>query len=150
MWHVANGEENEPVLPREDNLSLSTEQTLQNPTKDKGVILEYFLTEMDDDVYGRLKRRGYEFKTEGINLIKTDLTVETRETTFPTYQDNKESIVGVLEPLLEKFNLGIMDKNKGYGKNDLTLIRKLGIKVSNLSKKDKEKFASQRTLFDYL
>ncbi len=150
MWHVANGEENEPVLPREDNLSLSTEQTLQNPTKDKGVILGYFLNDLVDDVYGRVKRRGYEFKTVGIKLMKTDFTVETRETTFPTYQDNKESIVGVLEPLLEKFNLGIMDKNKGYGKNDLTLIRKLGIKVSNLSKKDKGKFTSQKTLFDYL
>ena len=152
MWRVANGEENEPVLAREDNLSLSTEQTLQRPTKDKGIILGYLLNELVDDVYERVERRGYEFKTVGIKLMKTDFTVATRETTFPTYQNNKESIVGVLDPLLDKFDLDAMGNDHGeYGKSDFTPIRKLGIKVSNLSKKDKNKMLpTQKTLFDYL
>jgi DNA polymerase IV (DinB-like DNA polymerase) len=150
MWHVANGEENAPVLPREDNLSLSMEQTLQKPTKDRNVILNYLINDLVDDVYERVKRRGYEFKTVGIKLMKMDFTVETRETTFPAYQNNKESIVGVLEPLLDKFNLGGLDDNDEYRDRDFTFIRKLGIKLSNLSKKDKKKFPSQRTMFDYL
>ncbi len=151
MWLVANGEENEPVLPKEENLSLSTERTLQMPTKDKGVILEYLVNELVDDVYGRVKRRGYEFKTVGIKIMKTDFTVETRETTFPTYQNSKESIVAALEPLLGKFNLDAMDNDDKYGKGEFAFMRKLGIKISNMSKKEREKLLpTQKTLFDYL
>jgi len=150
MWRVANGEDNEQVLPREDNLSLSTEQTLQKPAKDKGVILEYLINELVDDIYDRIKRRGYEFKTVGVKLMKTDFTVETRETTFSNYKDSKESIVDVLESLLEKFKVGTVDNDDEHSKKDITPIRKVGIKVSNLSKKDKAKLPSQKTLFDYL
>ena len=72
MWHVANGKDHEPALPREDNLSPSAEETLQKPTKDKKVILEYLLNELVDDIYERTQRRGYEFKTVGIKLMRSD------------------------------------------------------------------------------
>ena len=120
MWHVANGEDSEPVLPREDNLSLSTEETLQKPTKDKKVILEFLLNELVDDIHERIQRKGYEFKTVGIKLMRSDFTVETRETTFSTYHNDKESIVGVLEPLLEKFNL-MMRRTMSLGRANLLL-----------------------------
>ena len=149
MWHVANGEDNEPVLPREDNLSLSTEETLQKPTKDRKAILDFLLNELVDDIYERIQRRGYEFKTVGIKLMRSDFTVETRETTFSTYHNNKESIVGVLEPLLEKFQLDDADNNV-FGEGKFTSIRKLGIKVSNLYKINNEKLPYQKTLFDYM
>ncbi len=149
MWHVANGEDSEPVLPREDNLSLSTEETLQKPTKDKEVILEFLLNELVDDIYERIQRRGYEFKTVGIKLMRSDFTVETRETTFSTYHNNKESIVGVLEPLLEKFQLDDVENN-AFAEGKFTSIRKLGIKVSNLSKINNKKVPYQKTLFDYI
>ena len=148
MWHVANGEDNEPVLPREDNLSLSVEETLQKPTKDKKVILEFLLNELVDDIYERTQRRGYGFKTVGIKLMRSDFTVETRETTFSTYHGNKESIVGVLEPLLEKFQLDGVE-NSVFGEGKFTSVRKLGIKVSNLSKTHDKKLPYQKTLFDY-
>jgi DNA polymerase IV (archaeal DinB-like DNA polymerase) len=148
MWHVANGEDNEPVLPREDNLSLSVEETLQKPTKDKKVILEFLLNELVDDIYERAQRRGYGFKTVGIKLMRSDFTVETRETTFSTYHGNKESIVGVLEPLLEKFQLDGVESSV-FGEGKFTSVRKLGIKVSNLSKTDDKKLPYQKTLFDY-
>ncbi|MDP8906683.1 MAG: hypothetical protein M3M88_04115, partial [Thermoproteota archaeon] len=77
--------------------------------------------------------------------------VETRETTFSTYQNSKESIVAALEPLLEKFNLDAMDNDDKYSKGEFTFMRKLGIKISNLSKKEKKKLSpTQKTLFDYL
>jgi DNA polymerase IV (DinB-like DNA polymerase) len=149
MWHVANGEDKEPVLPREDNLSLSTEETLQKPTKDKKVILDFLLNELVDDIHERIQRRGYEFKTVGIKLMRSDFTVETRETTFSTYHNNKDSIVGVLEPLLEKFKLDDAENN-AIGEGKFTFIRKLGIKVSNLSKINNKKIPYQKTLHDYM
>ena len=73
MWHIANGEDNEPVLPREDSLSLSTEKTLLKPSKDKKEILEYLMNELADDIYDRVKGQGYEFKTVGIKLVRIQL-----------------------------------------------------------------------------
>jgi len=149
MWHVANGEDNEPVLPREDNLSLSTEETLQKPTKDKKVMLDFLLNELVGDIYERIQRGGYEFKTVGIKLMRVDFTVETRETTFSAYHNNKESIVGVLDLLLEKFQLDDAENN-AFGEGRFTFVRKLGIKVSNLSKVNNNKIPHQKTLFDYI
>ena len=139
MWHVANGEDNEPVLPREDNVSLSTEKTLLKPSRDKKVILDYLVNELADDIYERVKGRGYEFKTVGIKLVRSNFAVETRETTFSTYHDNKDSITAVLEPLLEKFHIDEGGNNDMFNENEFTSIRKLGIKVSNFSKIDKKK-----------
>ena len=152
MWHVANGEDNEPVIPREDSLSLSTEKTLLKPSKDKKEILEYLVNELADDIYERVKGQGYEFKTVGIKLVKSNFVVETRETTFSTFHNNKESITAVLESLLEKFTLNEKNSNDEDIFNEIknTSIRKLGIRVSNLSKIGKRKFSYQKTLFDYL
>ncbi|MBA3749860.1 MAG: DUF72 domain-containing protein [Nitrosopumilus sp.] len=149
MWQVANGKDNEPVVTREDSLSLSTEETLQKPTKNKTVILEYLVNELVDHLYDRIKSKGYEFKTVGIKLMRLDFAVETRETTFSNYHNDKESIIAVLGPLLEKFQLDDVE-NKVFSKGEYSSIRKLGIKVSNLYKKDNKKLPSQKTLFDYL
>jgi DNA polymerase IV (DinB-like DNA polymerase) len=151
MWNVANGKDNEPVLPREDNISISTEKTLLMPYKDKKAILEYLINELADDIYKRVKERGYEFKTVGIKLVRSNFVLETRETTFSNYRDDKESITAVLEPLLEKFHLdGMNTNNDVFSEIESTSIRKLGIKVSNLSKMDKKKLPYQKTLFDYI
>jgi DNA polymerase IV (archaeal DinB-like DNA polymerase) len=151
MWNVANGKDNEPVLPREDSISISTEKTLLMPYKDKKAILEYLVNELADDIYKRVKERGYEFKTVGIKLVRSNFVLETRETTFSNYRDDKESITAVLEPLLEKFHLDGMNTNNDlFSEIESTSIRKLGIKVSNLSKIDKKKLPYQKTLFDYI
>lgn len=70
MWKVANGSEDEPVHPREDSVSLSIEQTLGefNKDMDKDRILVY-TNELVDELYGRLVRRGYMFRTVGVNLV---------------------------------------------------------------------------------
>lgn len=154
MWHVANGKDNDPVIPRETSLSLSAEKTLLEPSKDKKMILNYLINELVDDVYERVKKGGYEFKTVGIKLVKSNFAVETRETTFFNYSHDKESIVAVIEPLLEKFYIG---KRNNYNSKDNTFrelgfpfIRKIGIKVSNLSNIGKEKLNYQKTLYDYM
>ncbi|HJT47668.1 MAG TPA: hypothetical protein VJ729_05755, partial [Nitrososphaeraceae archaeon] len=41
MWQVANGRDNNIVSPREDNISISSEQTLVRYTNEKAKILQY-------------------------------------------------------------------------------------------------------------
>jgi DNA polymerase IV (DinB-like DNA polymerase) len=151
MWYIANGKDNEPVSPREDSLSISTEKTLLQPFKDKKIILNYLVNELADDVFERVSKRGYEFKTIGIKLVRSNFVVETRETTLSDYSCSKKSIVSVMGPLLEKFHLNEKNiNNNSSDELDTVFIRKLGIKLSNLSKMDKKKLLHQKTLFDYM
>jgi DNA polymerase IV (DinB-like DNA polymerase) len=116
--------------------------------------LDYLVNELVDDVYKRVKEKGYEFKTVGIKLVKSTFEVETREITLSAYSTDKESIVAVMGPLLEKFSYKKNNHNNNddnaFRESDLPFIRKIGIKVSNLSKIDKEKLNYQKTLFDYM
>jgi hypothetical protein len=41
MWQVANGKDNDIVSPREDNISISTEETLDYATSYKVKTLQY-------------------------------------------------------------------------------------------------------------
>ncbi|MDN5847446.1 MAG: DUF72 domain-containing protein [Candidatus Nitrosocosmicus sp.] len=161
MWQIANGKENEPVIPRENNLSLSTEETLLKPLINKKDILNILVNDMSDDIYNRVKRKGYEFKTVGIKLVRTNFSIETREITFSSYQKNKESIISVMETLLNRFSLnddnnntgksseGSMHTAKNYDVNSM-YIRKIGIKVANLSKIYRDGRTPQKSIMDFI
>ena len=161
MWQIANGKENEPVIPRENNLSLSTEETLLRPLINKKDILNILVNDMADDIYERVRRKGYKFKTVGIKLVRTDFSIETREITFSSYQKTKESIISVMGTLLNRFSLNDDDSNtEEIGERDIhtansydvnsMYIRKLGIKVSNLLKIDKDGRNPQKSIMDFL
>ena len=161
MWQIANGKENEPVIPRENNLSLSTEETLLKPLINKKDILNILVNDMADDIYERVRRKGYEFRTVGIKLVRTNFSIETREITFSSYQKNKESIISVMGTLLNRFSLNDNDNNtdetseggihtaNGYDVNSM-YIRKLGIKVSNLLKIDRNGRNPQKSIMDFV
>jgi len=140
MWQVANGLDDDPVMPRVDHVSVSAEHTLESFTMERKTILKY-LNELADEIYERLRGHGNEFRTVGIKLVRSDFSIETRETSFSNYQNNKESILSVIEGLLDKFSFG--DSMSG------TTIRKVGIKVSNLIRIEKKKPPQQKTLLDY-
>jgi DNA polymerase IV (DinB-like DNA polymerase) len=74
MWQVANGRDSDFVAPREDNISISTEETLGCSTSDKNKILQY-LNGLVDEVYGRVRRQGYEFRTVGVKLVRSDFSI---------------------------------------------------------------------------
>jgi nucleotidyltransferase/DNA polymerase involved in DNA repair len=144
MWQVANGRDtNDPVMPREDNISLSNEHTLDHPTKDREKILQY-LKDLVDGLYERISKRGYEFKTVGVKLVRTDFSVETRDISFPYFQNKKERIVSVIDGLLQRFNFGNDNNNTSLP------VRKVGLKVSNLVRIEKRKPVEQKTLLDYI
>jgi DNA polymerase IV (archaeal DinB-like DNA polymerase) len=140
MWQVANGEDEDPVIPREDHVSLSTESTLQASTKDKEVLLKFVLNELVDELYERVNSYGYQFKTVAVKIVRSDFSVETREMSYSIYQTNKESITSVIQALLDRF---VFDDNAAK-------IRKVGIKVSKLIRIEKKMSAlRQKKLFDY-
>jgi DNA polymerase IV (DinB-like DNA polymerase) len=143
MWRVANGQDETPVVNREDHVSLSTEHTLDSFTHDKAVLLKYFY-ELVDSLYERVKSQDYQFKTVGIKIVRSNFAVETREKTYLSYQTSRGSISSVIEELLYRFSI---DDNL-----PITLgVRKVGLKVSNLMNRRKKESASvQKTLPDYI
>jgi DNA polymerase IV (DinB-like DNA polymerase) len=140
MWKVANGSDDESVQPREDHVSLSTEHTLDEPTKDRDRIL-VCLNDLVEEIHDRTVRNGYMFRTVGVKLVRADFTMETRETSFPELQTKCESIASVIEPLLNKFSLD----------NSLP-VRKVGLRVANLlsSNKEENRTKTQKTILDYV
>jgi DNA polymerase IV (archaeal DinB-like DNA polymerase) len=140
MWKVANGTDDEMVAPRADNVSLSTENTLDVYTRDKEKI-HGVLDELVDDLFQRVRENGYLFRTVGIKLVRTNFSVETRVTTFGEFRNDSESISSVLGRLLDKFEIS---ENKPP-------VRKVGLIVTHLVRQEiiqKEKNA-QRSLLDY-
>jgi DNA polymerase IV (DinB-like DNA polymerase) len=149
MWQVANGRDNEAVIPREDNISISSEQTLYPFIRDKEKLLKY-LNELVEEVYRRASRKGYEFRTVGIKIVKSDFSIETRETSYPGYQNRQESIATVIESLLDKFSfLNPKDNTVSIDASGLT-VRKIGIKLSNLARMVKIRPPEQKTLLEYM
>jgi DNA polymerase IV (DinB-like DNA polymerase) len=116
---MANGSEDEPVHPREDSVSLRTEQTPGEFNKDRILV---YANELVDELYGRLVRRGYMFRTVGVNLVRTVFSVETREVSFPGLQARRESISSVIEQSLDRFSFG----------DSAPAVRKVGFRVKNL------------------
>ena len=146
MWQVANGRDTEAVTPRNDNISISSEQTLYPFTRDKKKILNY-IDELVDEVYNRVNRRGYEFRTVGIKIVRSDFSIETREISYSSYQNRQESIGSVVEALLDKFSFWSSD-TKNPATKAIT-VRKVGIKLSNLIHIEKKNPVEQRTLPEY-
>lgn len=140
MWKVANGTDDEMVAPRADNVSLSSENTLDTYTRDKEKIHGH-LDELVDDIFQRVREHGYLFRTVGIKLVRTNFSVETRVTTFGEFRNDSESISSVLGRLLDKFDIS---KNRPP-------VRKVGLIVTHLVRQEiiqREKNA-QRSLLDY-
>lgn len=149
MWSVANGNENDNVLPKNNNTSLSVEETLLTPTKDKKIILEHFLKFMIDDIYEKTQIKGVKFRTVGIKLMRLDFSIATREITFSSYQDKKESIASSIIKLVEKFNLDFESTTEPFNLKS-TGIRKIGIKISNLAKINDDELKLQKKILDYI
>jgi DNA polymerase IV (DinB-like DNA polymerase) len=140
MWKVANGTDDEMVAPRADNVSLSTENTLDVYTRDKEKI-HGVLDELVDELFQRVREEGYLFRTVGIKLVRTNFSVETRVTTFGEFRNDSESISSVLGRLLDKFEIS----------ENRPPVRKVGLIVTHLVRQEiiqREKNA-QRSLLDY-
>jgi DNA polymerase IV (DinB-like DNA polymerase) len=140
MWNVANGKDEEPVIPRGDHISISTESTLVRHTRNKDKIKQV-LEGLVDELHERAQKNGYLFRTVGIKLVRADFTIETREITFQEFSETKISISSQVDVLLNRFTYS----------DDQPATRKVGLKLSNLirSQELREAKSIQKTIPDY-
>ncbi len=124
MWQVANGEDNDPVIPRGNHISLSNETTLENFTLDRKMIKQS-LYELIDELIERIKNNKYQFRTVGIKLVRTDFSIETREKSYSNYQTERKSIESIIEELLNKF---ILEDSLSSSSHQLPIQKKLLLK----------------------
>ena len=125
MWQVAKSKDNDIVSPREDNIWISTEDTLDYATSDKVKILQC-LNELVDEVYERVKTKEYVFRTVGVKLVRSDFSIETREISFSNLRNDKESIVSVLQRLVDRFSFSNINTSNGN-----VAFRKVGINIQS-------------------
>ena len=112
-----------------------------------------YLNELVEEVHRRASRKGYEFRTVGIKIVKSDFSIESRETSYSSYQNRQESIATVIESLLDKFSfLNPEDNNNNTASKDASrlTVRKVGIKLSNLARIAKIRPPQQKTLLEYM
>ena len=145
LWQVATGQDHESVEPREDYLSFSNEYTLERFTNNKQLILKG-LTSLVNELYEKVNENGYEFRTVGIKLVNVDFTIVTKEKSYTSYQNKKESISSVVKYLLDKCSL--IDESETN--TSATLVRKIGLRVSNLIRMEKKKSIKQKSLLEYV
>ena len=140
MWDVANGRDEELVIPRGDHISISTETTLDRHTSNKAKVVE-ILYDLVDEIFERAIRSDYLFRTIGVKLVRADFTIETRETSYETFQATRESISSVIETLADRFSY----------LDDKPPIRKVGLKLSHLIKAHQYKRSKelQKIIPDY-
>ncbi|MGA9217596.1 MAG: DNA polymerase IV [Nitrososphaeraceae archaeon] len=140
MWDVANGRDEELVIPRGDHISISTETTLNRHTSNKAKVVE-MLYDLVDEIFERAIRSDYLFRTIGVKLVRADFTIETRETSYENFQATRESISSVIETLADRFSY----------LDDKPPIRKVGLKLSHLIKAHQYKRSKelQKIIPDY-
>ncbi len=145
LWQVATGQDHESVAPREDYLSFSNEYTLERFTNNKQLILKG-LTSLVNELYEKVNENGYEFRTVGIKLVNVDFTIVTKEKSYTSYQNKRESISSVVKYLLDKCSF--IDESETN--TSAALIRKIGLRVSNLIRMEKKKSIKQKSLLEYV
>jgi DNA polymerase IV (DinB-like DNA polymerase) len=140
MWDVANGRDEELVIPRGDHISISTETTLDRHTSNKAKIVK-MLYDLVDEIFERAIRSNYLFRTIGVKLVRADFTIVTRETSYENFQTTRESISSVIETLADRFSY----------LDDKPPIRKVGLKLSHLIKAHQYKRSKelQKIIPDY-
>src|SRR4029077_10011017 len=140
MWNVANGRDEELVIPRGDHISISTETTLDRHTSNKAKVVE-MLYDLVDEIHERANRSDYLFRTVGVKLVRADFTIETRETSYENFQSTRESIISVIETLAERFSYS----------DEKPSVRKVGLKLSHLIKAHQHRKSKeiQKTIPEY-
>lgn len=120
IWELANGIDPRRVEPRENEKSISNEQTFEQDTRDKDLIMDV-LMRLSEKVSLRLRKEGLKGRTVTLKLRTGDFKTYTRSITIdPATNFSNRIYKNVLERA-ETFDL------------EKTDIRLVGVKVSNFS-----------------
>jgi DNA polymerase IV (DinB-like DNA polymerase) len=124
--NAANGVDNEPVQETGEAESISRISTLKENTRDLNVLQEK-CNQLIEDIHKELVQRNISFKQVGIIAIMTDLNVRSRSKTLETPTSDIEVLRQTVRELFEKF----LSESEHE-------IRRVGVKVSQFSKKERE------------
>lgn len=122
----ARGHDPRPVTPPDDPKSLSNESSFGGAVTESGLKREK-IRELADEVTTRAREQDALYQTIGIKVVEPPFDVNTRAHTLPGPVDNPELVEETALELLEEFKR--------------TEVRKIGVKVSNLSFSEKKQAA---------
>jgi DNA polymerase IV (DinB-like DNA polymerase) len=131
MWKVASGTDDEPVNPRNEYKSISTEHTLDEETSDAEKIRQNILP-MIPELYARINELGLFYRTVAVKFVYRGFKTVTRDHSFRDYRSDYRSIEETVEQLLNRFDYG-------------TPVRKVGLRLSTLNRID----GKQRRIEDW-
>jgi len=134
-FHNASlGVDDEPVQERGEAESVSRISTLKEDTRDLGLIVAR-ANQLCDEIVKDVVQREVLFKTIGIVVILTDLSVHSRSKTLKSPTNDAQVLKDTARGLFEKFL-----------KESESRVRRVGVKVSSFVKVED----SQRRLLSYL
>jgi DNA polymerase IV (DinB-like DNA polymerase) len=122
--NAALGVDEEPVHERSEPESVSRISTLKEDTRDLTIILDEAYR-LCDEVYAKLLQRGLVYRSVSIHVVAGDLSVYSRSKTFENPTSDLKAFKKTVKELYEKF----------LGESEVEA-RRVGVKVSNLSRKE--------------
>lgn len=128
MWDVANGIDETPVKESDEMKSISTIRTLEEDTANWETIYET-IDIMINEVFQRIKKENYLFKTIGIMLTFDDFKNTTRAKTLHKHVFSNEVIQETIKQLSNEFE------------KDPRKIRRIGVKISNFKLNNKTEYS---------
>ncbi len=123
----ANGIDNEPVQETGEAESISRIGTLKENTHDLNIILEK-ANQLIDEIHQELTQKNLYYKQIAITVVMTDLTSKSRSITLDKTAKDAQTIRKATRDLFEKF----------LGGSDHHEIRRVGVKVSQFSKEERQ------------
>ena len=121
IYNAVRGIDNEPVKEREARIQHSKIVTLKKDSKDYEFLSENVL-ELCKEVYEVVKKNNQMFKSVGIHFVQSDLSNKSKSRMLRNPTASIEELEKAAEQLL-----------KEALENQTTTIRRLGVKVSELS-----------------
>ena len=132
--NAALGIDNEPVQEKGEAESISKIATLKQDTRDLNFIIEK-TDQLCSEIHNTTQQQNIVYKTVGIILITTDLTVYTRSKTLENSTRDIVALKKIVKELFEKLL------------NETPLeVRRVGVKISNFVKEE----TSQRQLTSFI
>lgn len=121
IYNAIRGIDNEPVKQRDERIQYSKIMTLKKDSANYEFLLEN-ITELCNEVYKVIKKNNKMFKSVGIHFVQSDLLNKSKSRMLRNPTDSLEELEKNVSQLLKEALL-----------NQKTTIRRIGVKVSELS-----------------
>jgi DNA polymerase IV (DinB-like DNA polymerase) len=121
IYNAVRGIDNEPVKKRDERIQYSKIMTLKIDSTNYEFLLEN-ITDLCNEVYKVVKKNNKMFKSVGIHLVQSDLLNKSKSRMLRNSTDSFEELEKNVNQLLKEALL-----------NQKTTIRRIGVKVSELS-----------------